>query len=123
MPIARVTNKAPALPSRVAIYGPEKFGKTSFAAQAPSPVFLLSPGENGLLSLIEANRIPPTDHFPECQTWDGMLTAVRDLRDQDHTFRSAVFDTANGMELLCAAHTCENAFGGNWGDYNAYGRG
>ena len=62
------------LPSRHVIYGPEGIGKTSLAAAAPLPVFLMSRGETGLLSLIDHSRVPAeTPHFPEAMTWEEVL--------------------------------------------------
>ncbi len=96
---AKVTNTAPNLPSRVVLYAAEKWGKSSFAAYAPRPIFLMTAGETGLLSLIEARKVPAVDHFPEdFQTWQRLVNAVRALRDEKHDFQTLVLDTGNGAE-------------------------
>ena len=83
--LAKVTNTTPSLPSRVVLYAAEKWGKSSFAAHAPKPVVLMTAGETGLLSLIEARNVPAVDHVPDdFRTWPGLLAAVRALRDDPH---------------------------------------
>ena len=122
--LSKVTNKAPNLPSRVVLYAGEKWGKSSFAAFAPRPIFLMSAGETGLLSLIEAGKVPAVDHFPEdFRAWHALVDAVRALRDEPHEFQTLVLDTGNGAENLAAEFVCQEAFGGRWADFNAYGRG
>jgi len=122
--LAKVTNTAPNLPSRVVLYAAEKWGKSSFAAYAPRPIFLMTAGETGLLSLIESRKVPAVDHFPEdFQTWQGLVNAVRALRDEKHDFQTLVLDTGNGAENLAADAVCFDKFGGDWSDFNAYGRG
>jgi hypothetical protein len=122
--LSKVTNKAPALPSRVVMYAAEKFGKTSFAAHAPRPLFLMTAGETGLLSLLEAGKVPAVDHFPsDFKTWNELIAAVKAVRDEPHDHKTLVLDTGNGAENLCAAHVCDENFGGSWADFNSYGRG
>ncbi len=117
-----VTNTARKLPSRVILHAPEKWGKTSWAAQAPTPVFLMSRGETGLETLIDAQQLPPTDHFPEILRWTTMLDYLGEL-DGKHGFRTLVIDTGNGMARLCEEHITQRDFKGNWDTYNAYGSG
>jgi hypothetical protein len=122
--LSTVTRAAPSLPSRLVLYAAEKFGKTSFAAHAPAPVFLMTAGETGLLSLMEAGRVGPTDHFPDdFKSWDQLQEAVRALRRDPHQFKTLVLDTANGAEQLCQRHVCDSMFNGSWSDYQDYGKG
>lgn len=119
-----VTREAPQLPSRVVLYAPEKAGKTSFGCHAPNPIFLMTSGETGLLSLIESGQVPPTAHFPEdFRDWPDLLNAVNALIREDHDYKTLVLDTGNGAEALCADYTCQRNFGGDWVDYDSYGRG
>src|SRR5215207_8519510 len=104
------------LPSRGVIYGPEGVGKTSLAAAAPRPAVLMTRGETGLQTLIDAGRVPPTPHFPELQSWVDLLGAVEALRSGDHDHRTLVIDTVNGAERLCHEHVCARDFGGRWGN-------
>ncbi len=120
-----VTRDAPNLPSRVVLYAPEKHGKTSFGCHAPEPIFLMTKGETGLLSLIESGQVPPVAHFPNDFTeWGQLVGAVQALIREQHNYRTLVLDTGNGAELLLMAAVCNDApFGGNWNEFNSYGRG
>jgi hypothetical protein len=84
----------------------------------------MTAGETGLLSLIEARTVPPVDHFPDdFRSWAGLVAAVRALRDDLHEYQTLVLDTGNGAENLAAGAVCVGRFGGDWSDFNAYGRG
>lgn len=122
--LSGVTRSAQQKPPRIVLYAAEKFGKTSFGCHSWKPIFLMTQGETGLQSLLEAGRVPPTDHFPQdFQTWGDLIRAVRGLLNEDHDYKTLVIDTGNGAELLCAADVCNDKFGGNWADYYSYGRG
>jgi hypothetical protein len=45
------------------------------------------------------------------------------LRDDPHEYQTLVLDTGNGAENLAAEAVCHDRFGGDWSDFNAYGRG
>lgn len=122
--LANVTKEAPQLPSRVVLYAPEKAGKTSFGCHAPDPIFLMTAGETGLLSLIESGQVPPTAHFPDdFMNWAGLTAAVTALTVEKHSYKTLVLDTGNGAEQMLLAHACEQNFGGDWAEFNSYGRG
>lgn len=122
--LSKVTREATPQPPRVVLYAAEKFGKTSWAAHAWRPVVLMTQGETGLLSLLEAGRVPPVDHMPEdFKRWGDLTKTVEELRDAPHDFKTLVIDTGNGAEQLCAGEVCRDAFGGDWSDYASYGRG
>lgn len=109
---------------RIVLYAGEKFGKTSAGCYSTKPVFLMTAGETGLLSLIEANRVPAdTAYMPEAKNWSDVWVAVRELIQQPHDFQTLVIDTGNGAEQLCAKQICDDHFGGDWSGYNSYGRG
>lgn len=119
-----VTRDAPNLPSRVVLYAPEKMGKTSFGCHAPEPIFLMTKGETGLLSLIESGQVPPAAHFPtDFQDWYALLDAVQALIRDPHNYRTAVLDTGNGAETLLQNTVCAESFDNKWMDFNSYGRG
>lgn len=122
--LSRATTAAPSLPSRVVLYAGEGFGKTSFAAHAPKPLFLMTQGETGLLSLLEAGRVPAVSHIPEdFKSWRDLTATVRAVAADPHDYKTLVVDTGNGAESLCTAAVCEREFNGNWAEYTAYGRG
>jgi hypothetical protein len=103
------------LPSRAVVHGVEGVGKTSFAAAAPNPYFLMARGETGLETLIDAKRIGEVPHAPEIQTWNEMLDMIEALRTETHYYKTLVLDAAPGFERLCHEHVCETMFGGKWG--------
>jgi hypothetical protein len=114
--MADVSSESKPLPNRFGFYAGVGFGKTSIAAYAPSPVFLETKGETGLESLIAAEQLPPTPHFPEIETWAGILGAIKSLRNDEHNFKTLVLDTANGAEKLMHEYVCLRDFGGDWTD-------
>jgi AAA domain len=113
--LADIVETGSGLPSRIVIYGPEGSGKTSLAAAAPRPIFLMSRGETGLLTLLDFGLVSPSPHFPEISAWAELLDALRVLLDQPHDYKTLVIDTLNGAERLCHEHVCRREFGGRWG--------
>jgi len=111
------------LPSRTIFYATEKFGKSSWAAQAPSPIFAMAKGENGLLTLIDGGIIKPTPHFDEVLNWDGMKACVKWLTEAEHSFRTFVIDTANQSQALLFDHITRAKYDNNREKFNAYGKG
>jgi hypothetical protein len=107
------------------MHSPPGFGKTSILAYSPKPVFLMTKGETGLLSLINSGQLPPTSHLPEMQSWGDLIAAIRFLRTEKHDFKTVVLDTANGAERLCHEYVCQRDFDGDWGErgFTGYMRG
>ncbi len=84
----------------VVIAGPPKYGKTTFALGAPSPVFLLT-DRGGLKSAPRSiKRVVP-------DSWSALMTAARALRDKPHDHRTVVLDTVFKAEALLIKHLCE----------------
>lgn len=108
--ISRNTSIAP---PRIVLHGPQGVGKSTFAASAPNPIFL--PTEDGLGRL-------DVQHFPLLRTFQDVLEALGALYQEDHEFQTAVLDTADWMEPLVWAKTCEV---NSWGDIETpgYGKG
>jgi hypothetical protein len=122
--LANVTTAGRKLPSRLIMHAIPKWGKTSFAAQAPKPIFLMTRGEDGLVSLMDAGLAPPTAHFPEPFTrWADLLAAINELAQGGHEYRTVVLDTLNGAERLAHEATCAQDCQGDWEKFDAYGRG
>jgi hypothetical protein len=78
-------------PPRLVVYGVEGIGKTTFAASAPSPIFIQT--EDGLGAL-DAPR------FPLVQTVDQIREAIGVLYSEEHGFQSVVLDSADHLELI-----------------------
>ena len=131
VPIARVNwadkvnSVGSGKPSRVVIHGVEGVGKTSLPAYAPSPIYMMTRGETGLMTLIDNDRIPETPHFPEVSTWLESLSQIDWLANAEHKFKTLAIDTGNGLERLCHEHIGNVEFGGDMGPkgFLNYGRG
>ena len=83
-------NTALAAP-RVLVYGVEGIGKSTFAAGAPSPVFIQT--EDGLGAL-------QVDHFPIATLVSDVLDAIVSLFSDDHEFKTVVIDSLDWLETL-----------------------
>lgn len=123
--LADIQTKSDGMPNRYVLHAREGFGKTSLAAHAPKPIFLQTRGETGLDALINSGQLPETPHFPELQSWEEFLAAIKTLTEEEHPYRTLVIDTANGAERLCYEFVCQRDFGGDWGDrgFSSYMRG
>jgi hypothetical protein len=125
--LSKVVKAAPVLPSRIYAYAAEKWGKTSWAAYAPEPIFIMTEGETGLLTLLEAGRIPETAHFPDdCKAWGALWANVQAILKEDHSYKTLVIDTSNGAERLCKQHVLQTEFKGKLfskDGYNSFGKG
>ena len=106
------------------LHAMQKWGKTSFAAQAPDPIFLMTRGEDGLETLIKTNQIKETAHFEDqATTWLDTLLAVQELVVMEHPYKTFILDTLNGAERLAHEHVCQKTFYGDWEKFDAFGRG
>src|SRR5262245_57101728 len=108
--LGAIRKKGSGSPNRAILYGVEGGGKTSFGASAPRPVFLMTRGETGLQTPIDAGRVPDTPHFPELMSWPEVLAAIDALQNEDHDYRTLVIDTLNGCERLCHEYVCQRDF-------------
>jgi hypothetical protein len=87
-------------PMRVLLFGVEGVGKSTFAASAPSPIFLAA--EDGTAQLDVAR-------FPEPKAWRDVFDALDELVTGEHDFKTVVVDTLDWLEPLCWAHVVEKA--------------
>ena len=111
----QIKTKGSGLPSRLIIHGVEGVGKTSIAANAPNPIFLMARGETGLETLIDSGRLEEVPHFPESMNFSDVIGALEWLRDNDHEYKTVVIDTLNGLERLCHEFVCKRDFANDWG--------
>lgn len=113
-------------PSHVLVHAVQGWGKTSLAAQAPKPLFLMTKNETGLITLIQNGQLPATPwiRFPqpdgrvsdEAETWSEALTALQALLTDDYPVQTLCVDTLNGLERLCHEHICATVYDGDWGE-------
>ncbi len=111
------------LPSRVIFHGVEGIGKSTLAANASKPVFIMTKHESGLLTLIDNGLVPATSHFDESMTWNDVQGNVRWLIENESPHRTLVLDTLNGAERLCFEHVCAQDFENSWERFLSYGKG
>ena len=80
-----------ARPPRIVLYGTHGIGKSTFAAQAPNPVFIQT--EEGL----DAINVTA---FPLCQSYEEIIDSIGSLAQEDHDFGTVVIDSADWAEQL-----------------------
>lgn len=76
---------------RIMVYGVEGIGKSTFAAGAPNPIFILT--EDGLGSL-------KVDHFPLASSFDDVMAAIGSLYAEKHDFQSVALDSLDWLETM-----------------------
>lgn len=93
-------------PPRIMIYGPQKIGKSTFAAMAPDPVFIQI--EDGLDGLCDPTTKAPLEvsHFPQATTLQDVLDAMRTLLAEEHTFKTLAVDSLDWLEALIWKEVC-----------------
>src|SRR5690606_39142571 len=100
-------------PFRLVVMGQEGVGKSTFASRAPAPVFLGS--EQGTHHLDVAR-------FPQPETWEDVLDAVRVLTEEEHEFETFVLDSLDWAEPLCWEYVARKAGKAHIEDFG-YGKG
>lgn len=76
---------------RLMVYGVEGIGKSTFAAGAPDPIFILT--EDGLGSL-------DVEHFPIATSLDNVMDAIGALYAEDHPYKTVVLDSLDWLEAI-----------------------
>lgn len=84
-------------PPIMLVYGEHKIGKSTFAADAPSPIFVQT--EDGLQNI-------ETSAFPVCKTYKDYLDALDWVRKKDHAYKTLVIDTLDWTEHIMWEHIC-----------------
>ena len=84
-------------PPRILIHGVAGVGKSTFAADADRPVFIMT--EDGLGKL----QVP---HFPLATSYADVAGALDALLTEDHEFGTVVIDSVDWLEPLVWAETC-----------------
>ena len=78
-------------PPVIVYYAPQGFGKSTWASQAPSPIFI--PIEDGIGTLAFAR-------FPKVDSFDGLLEAIGVLGREEHPYKTVVIDTLSALESV-----------------------
>ena len=79
-------------PMKILIYGGEGVGKSTFASQTPSPIWL---GADGGTAHLDVARMP------EPKTWEDVIASIRELATEKHDYKTLVVDPVNWLEQLC----------------------
>lgn len=119
-----VRNSVDRQPPRIVLHAPEKWGKTSFAAQIPGVLFHLMDGETGLLTLMERQLVPNVSYIGEdAKSWHDVRQVVKELIREDHNYKVYALDAGFGCESLLCSYICEDRFHGNWKDFTNFSNG
>ena len=98
--LSTVTTGKKPVPVSCLIYGVDGIGKTTFASQAPNPIFIGT--ETGTLQL-DVTRLPAPQNYAE------FLQQVHALRLESHSYKTLVIDTLDWLEPLIWAQICSEA--------------
>lgn len=90
--------KNAAKPPIITIYGDAGIGKTTFAATAPNPVFIIT--EDGLGDL-------DVQAFPLCTQLYEINNCLDSLLNEDHSFETVVIDSLDWMESIIWEDICD----------------
>lgn len=97
MSLSKVVSGRLVKPMRLLVYGLEGVGKSTFAAGAPSPIFLGA--EDGTSEL-------DVERFPQPTCFADLLEALRELINGEHEYRTLVIDTLDWIEPIVWQQVC-----------------
>ena len=92
-----ITTGRIARPQKLVFYGVEGIGKTSLAAETPGPLFIDTEGGTAHLDVRRLQK-------PE--TWDELLTLIREVAATPDVCQTLVIDTADWAEQMAIDHIC-----------------
>jgi hypothetical protein len=98
MTLASVSRGIVQAPYRLVVHGTDGVGKSTFAADAPSPIFLGAEDGTGHLDVAR---------FPAPQSWQDVLDAVRTLTNEEHSFKTLAVDSLDWVEPHIWQHICD----------------
>ena len=84
-------------PPRILCHGPEGVGKSTFASQAPKPIFIQT--EDGLDEI-------ECDKFSLATSVDQVVTELADLRREQHGYETVAVDSVDWLERLIFDKLC-----------------
>lgn len=85
---------------KIALYGTEGIGKSTFASCFPDPLFIDTEGSTKLLDV---------SRFPRPSSWTMLQAQVQQVRGTPGCCKTLVIDTADWAEHLCIEHICTKA--------------
>ena len=87
-------------PFRMVLCGIHKVGKSTFASQSPSPLFIPVKGEEGADDI----DVPKT---PVAKSFDDVMEIIESLYINDHDYKTLVIDSASTLEPLIWKAVCK----------------
>jgi hypothetical protein len=84
-------------PPLIILYGDHGLGKTSWAASAPSPIFLRTEDGIGVLDVARFDDV--------ATSYAKVLDQLKDLIKEDHPYKTVVLDSLDHLEPLVWKHT------------------
>jgi len=82
---------------KMVLVGPNKIGKTTFAARAPASIGILT--EDGA-GAVDSNA------FPLCQSLTDVYSCIATLLNEEHSYRTLYLDSLDWFEPMLHAHVC-----------------
>ena len=114
MTLANIITGIQPEPFRLLLHGVEGIGKSSFAAQAPDPVFVQT--EDGLTQI----DVPK---FPLAESFDSVMDNLNALLNEQHDYQTVVIDSIDWLEKLAVQKVLEKHNGKTTLAEFDYGRG
>ena len=93
-----ITKGKTARAMKVVVYGSEGIGKSTFAADAPDPLFIDTEGSTAHMDVRRIEK-------PE--TWEELVDIVKEVAVTPDICKTLVLDTADWAEQLCVSHICQ----------------
>lgn len=99
--LTNVTKGKVEKPAFIIIYGADKMGKSTFAAEAPKTIFL--DVEGGTNNIENVSRIGDD----KLKTWPDLLNYLESIKNDKHDFETLALDSLDRIELLLHTHICK----------------
>jgi hypothetical protein len=91
MTLASIRKGKQPAPDRIIVYGTEAIGKSTFASEAPAPIFVAA--EDGIRKL-------DVSAYPEPKTFADVMEAIADLTTSTHSYKTLAIDTIDWVAPL-----------------------
>lgn len=96
--LAQIQRGLTPAPPRIMLYGVEGIGKSTFASEAPKPIFVQT--EDGLAQIA-------CDKFPLAGSFEDVQLALSELYSQQHGYETVVIDSLDWLERLIWDAVCK----------------
>lgn len=97
--LGQVHSEPVLLPPRIVIHGKGGVGKTTFGADAPSPIVMPLEDGTGILTVTS---------LPKPEVFADVIAMLHELVNEEHEYKSLVIDTVDHLEPLIWDQVCQN---------------